>query len=131
MNSPFEFWPLPLLAHWHADAACREHPEPDLWHTETSGPLGRRLTNRAKAICRRCPVQTTCLAEHVAEPHGVWGGLDPRERREQRRQPTIARPQCGTDRGYQWHQRGNEHPCGPCMLAHSDRTRQTRERRSG
>jgi hypothetical protein len=60
------------------------------------------------------------------EPHGVWGGLDPRERREQRRQPTVPRPQCGTDLGYQWHQRRNEHQCNPCTLAHAARTRQMR-----
>ncbi|MEM8618165.1 MAG: WhiB family transcriptional regulator [Actinomycetota bacterium] len=31
---------------------------------------------RAKAMCRRCPLQASCLAEALerAEPWGVWGG---------------------------------------------------------
>ena len=31
---------------------------------------------RAKAMCRRCPLQASCLADALerAEPWGVWGG---------------------------------------------------------
>lgn len=39
--------------------------------------------NKAKLICRGCPVQTDCLAEaldHRVE-FGVWGGMTERERR--------------------------------------------------
>lgn len=28
--------------------------------------------------------------------------------------PPVARPQCGTERGYQLHGRFGEKPCGPC-----------------
>lgn len=117
---------LSLFREWHLQAACRGFPNPDLWHSDVTGPTGAQITRMAKAICRRCPVQATCLSEHIDEPHGVWGGLDSRERREHRRRPTVHRPQCGTDQGYQWHQRRNEAQCGPCQVAHNARTQQSR-----
>lgn len=42
---------------------------------------------RAKAICAECPVKLECLEYAVAQsiPHGVWGGMTDRERREYRR----------------------------------------------
>jgi hypothetical protein len=118
----------PQPVSWHAHAACNGHPDPDLWHTDTAGPIGARRTDEAKRVCRACPVEVRCLAEHINEPHGVWGGLDPRERREQTRRLTVERGICGTDTGYQWHQRLNEHQCQPCKQAHSDRTNQIRGR---
>jgi len=127
VRDPYRLPALPPLVSWHAHAACNGHDDPDLWHQDTTG--SQRRTNTAKQVCRTCPTQLRCLEEHLDEPHGVWGGLDPRERRERRRQPTIARPQCGTDLGYQWHQRYNEHQCDPCQAAHTARIRQTR--RSG
>jgi WhiB family redox-sensing transcriptional regulator len=38
---------------------------------------------KAKAICAQCPVRADCLeyALGIREPHGVWGGLNERERR--------------------------------------------------
>lgn len=41
----------------------------------------------AKAICARCPVRSQCLDRAIAtsERYGVWGGLDPAERRTERR----------------------------------------------
>jgi hypothetical protein len=38
---------------------------------------------RARATCRRCPLQRKCLLAAVKadEPFGVWGGLTPKERR--------------------------------------------------
>lgn len=49
---------------------CRES-EPDLWFAED-----QLSTDRAQAMCRRCPLQLTCLTEALArqEPCGVWGG---------------------------------------------------------
>ena len=36
-----------------------------------------------KRVCRGCPVRAECLDMAIAnnEPHGLWGGLTPRERR--------------------------------------------------
>lgn len=40
----------------------------------------------AKKLCGFCPVQNTCLAYALEanEPEGVWGGLNPHERRKMR-----------------------------------------------
>lgn len=70
---------------WQERAACR-------------GPLGsvffpplateRKVEKlareeRAKAICRACPVLAECreYAISIREPHGVWGGMSEQERR--------------------------------------------------
>jgi WhiB family redox-sensing transcriptional regulator len=41
----------------------------------------------AKAVCAACPVRRECLRHALKAPeeHGVWGGLDERERAEIRR----------------------------------------------
>jgi WhiB family redox-sensing transcriptional regulator len=43
-----------------------------------------RREERAKAICRVCPVQEPCLefAVEIREPYGIWGGLTELERRQ-------------------------------------------------
>jgi WhiB family transcriptional regulator, redox-sensing transcriptional regulator len=49
---------------------CRTH-DPDLWFAESPA-----LLERAKELCRGCPVRAACLAGALArrEPWGVWGG---------------------------------------------------------
>lgn len=46
----------------------------------------------ARAVCRSCPVQRPCLeaALELKEPHGVWGGMNERERRSVRRRRALA-----------------------------------------
>lgn len=41
---------------------------------------------RAKAICRTCPVREPCLeyALRIREAHGIWGGLNEIERKSLR-----------------------------------------------
>lgn len=48
---------------------CRDNPE--LWFAETPDGL-----ERAKALCRGCPLRLMCLqgALERREPWGVWGG---------------------------------------------------------
>ncbi len=83
-------WPdlLALLAtarpSWHADAACREHPELS-WHPE----LGESAA-AAKAVCSGCLVVDECLAYAVAGPSlgGIWGATSARERGGLRRART-------------------------------------------
>ncbi|MGH3977463.1 MAG: WhiB family transcriptional regulator [Pseudonocardiaceae bacterium] len=49
---------------------CRTH-DPDLWFAEAPADL-----ERAKQLCRGCPVRAECLAGALArrESYGVWGG---------------------------------------------------------
>ncbi|MFJ8852302.1 WhiB family transcriptional regulator [Streptomyces sp. NPDC102437] len=84
---------LPRPAHWSKDAACRE-AHPDLFYPEGDSGVAHLDTAEAKRWCARCQVQDRCLADSLArgEPHGVWGGLDEKERRRLlRRQREQAR----------------------------------------
>ncbi|MDX3239757.1 WhiB family transcriptional regulator [Streptomyces sp. ME03-5709C] len=69
--------------HWDTDAACKNHPRPDLWFAEPSESGGWADVEEAKRHCYRCPAMTPCLtgALERGEPFGVWGGLLPDERR--------------------------------------------------
>jgi WhiB family redox-sensing transcriptional regulator len=57
------------ITDWTARAACKG-TDPD-------------EQNRAKLICRGCPVRTECLADALDNriEFGVWGGMTERERR--------------------------------------------------
>ncbi len=76
--------PPPLLDvyGWQDLAACA-HLDVNVFF-EFDGVRGRRLAmreERAKRVCRSCPVVEKCLAHAlVSEPYGVWGGLTARER---------------------------------------------------
>jgi len=60
------------------NAACRDH-DPELWFPEHES---EDTTLLAKVICLGCPIHNECrdYALAVAEPFGVWGGLDTEER---------------------------------------------------
>ena len=63
---------------WEGRAACRGG-DADVFFEH--GAIQER---RAKSVCRDCPVRWECLAyalRHRVE-HGVWGGLNDRERRK-------------------------------------------------
>lgn len=49
---------------------CRSN-DPELWFAEQTAQV-----ERAKALCRECPLIEGCLAGAIerAEPWGVWGG---------------------------------------------------------
>ncbi|GAA4903371.1 WhiB family transcriptional regulator [Streptomonospora salina] len=66
-------------------ALCRE-VDPDALFVQGAAQ------NRAKLICRGCPVRTECLAEALDGriEFGVWGGMTERERRALlRRRPDV------------------------------------------
>ncbi len=69
---------------WQLEAACRHRGEALFVAPAGERPARReRRESQAKQICARCPVAQRCL-EHalaVGEPHGIWGGLTPAERR--------------------------------------------------
>lgn len=78
--------PFRTIDNWRARAACRD------LDTELFFPAGEtgdalEQTDRAKAICRSCPVQDECLDYAVAanEQAGIWGGATETERRSIRR----------------------------------------------
>lgn len=66
---------------WMASALCAQ-ADPDAWYPDKGDNI-----RAAKELCRRCPVRVPCLelALERTEPHGLWGGLTPRERRKIRR----------------------------------------------
>jgi WhiB family transcriptional regulator, redox-sensing transcriptional regulator len=55
------------------DAACRDYPDPDLWHPPRPDPFQEM---EAIQICMRCPETGACLAfARKAHPiTGIWGG---------------------------------------------------------
>ncbi|OLF04854.1 WhiB family transcriptional regulator [Actinophytocola xanthii] len=63
---------------WRHRAACAAYPSLE-WIEPSSPHIGT-----CRSICRACPVRRECLAVALdtREPWGIWGGLDPRERRE-------------------------------------------------
>ncbi|WP_410648837.1 WhiB family transcriptional regulator [Amycolatopsis sp. cmx-4-54] len=62
-------------------AACRGE-DPELFFPVTETGPGARQVARAKAVCARCPVISTCLAYALENglAHGVFGGLTGSER---------------------------------------------------
>lgn len=73
---------------WALHAACRGRSDlffsPD---AQESRSERREREAEAKAICEDCRVRVECLDQAVAsgERFGIWGGLNPRERRSSSR----------------------------------------------
>ena len=70
---------------WAGLAACKAKSPDELF-------VKGAAQNRAKQLCRACPVRTECLAEALDTEieWGVWGGLTERERRALlRRRPNV------------------------------------------
>lgn len=70
------------------DAACREY-YPDTWFPEPApGRGGSRDWRTPRRICAGCPIRDACLAWALANPrqssHGMFGGLNPKQRTELR-----------------------------------------------
>ena len=73
-------------ADWTARSVCRAGDPDDLFVTGAA-------QNRAKTVCRACPVRTECLSDALDNrvEFGVWGGMTERERRALlRRRPDVA-----------------------------------------
>jgi WhiB family transcriptional regulator, redox-sensing transcriptional regulator len=83
------------LPAWRAKAACLDEDPELFFPTGTTGPALEQI-ERAKAVCRRCPVINQCLdwALTTGQDAGVWGGKSEDERRALRRaqQRRAARP---------------------------------------
>jgi hypothetical protein len=63
------------VSDWREQAACRGAD------TSMFFPERGEDAEAAKAVCSTCPVREECLAEHLFEPLGIWGGHSERERR--------------------------------------------------
>jgi Transcription factor WhiB len=87
--------PAPTLAAWRsplpglaAEAVNQALPlcqspgaDADWWYPE---PGDRRTAALAKRLCAACPIRELCLsiALDSNEPHGIWAGLSPDQRRK-------------------------------------------------
>lgn len=58
---------------WKLLAACRNHPEPDLWFPDSAS---REAAAEAIWICGACAVKDECLGYATKHriPYGIWGG---------------------------------------------------------
>ncbi len=70
---------------WRGTAECRRDNAVHFFapaHFERKDEKDQR-ESQARALCRACPVQLSCLEYSLAvqEPHGIWGGLNELERR--------------------------------------------------
>src|ERR1700744_1014003 len=73
------------ITDWTTRAACKGTDPDELF-------VQGAAQNRAKLICRGCPVRTECLADALDNgiEFGVWGGRTERERRALlRRRPDV------------------------------------------
>lgn len=72
---------LPAWARWRLNAACRGMTTELFFPTAYDPP---EVTERALAICARCPVRETCLAmalKHDGSPaYGIRGGMTANQR---------------------------------------------------
>ncbi|MCX4824990.1 WhiB family transcriptional regulator [Streptomyces sp. NBC_01142] len=71
---------------WLQEAACAGEP-PELFFPVSETGRADEQADRAKEVCRRCPVTDQCLewALRTGQGTGVWGGLKASERRGLRR----------------------------------------------
>ena len=68
------------ITDWTTRAACKGTDPDELF-------VQGAAQNRAKLICRGCPVRTECLDYAISRPekYGTWGGLNEDERASERR----------------------------------------------
>lgn len=59
--------------------------DPEVWFADID--VGYNHSRIARNFCKRCPVIRECAAYAIAaeEPHGIWGGLTPKQRQTIRR----------------------------------------------
>jgi hypothetical protein len=127
-----------MAAGWEMGAACR-NLDPALFYP-AKGDVEQ--SERARAVCARCPVREACLASTLADEkrlrpadrEGIRGGLDGRERyvaqhgepKPRRRRKRATRPPkprrlkpCGTPAAYSRHVRRGEPIDAACRKAKS------------
>ena len=80
---------------WRSRAACLEEDPELFFPIGNTGPAIAQA-ERAKMVCARCDVESTCLAWALDnnQDAGVWGGKSEDERRSMRRRKARARRAC-------------------------------------
>ena len=78
---------------WRDYAACRD-ADPELFFPDGDIRSARARVQKAKLICRGCPVRAACLHWALAngQEAGIWGGLTEDERRRLHRRGRYSRP---------------------------------------
>lgn len=76
---------MPPSTDWQAQAACAGRNAELFFPIGQAGPAVER-TFEAKVVCTGCAVREPCLqwSLDLGVDDGVWGGLDPDERRKLR-----------------------------------------------
>ena len=115
------------ITDWTTRAACKGTDPDELF-------VQGAAQNRAKLICRGCPVRTECLADALDNgiEFGVWGGMTERERRALlRRRPDVTsglrRSSARRSRSVIPPQTPNSMPLSSASARHSVRTGQPRQ----
>jgi WhiB family transcriptional regulator, redox-sensing transcriptional regulator len=77
-----------LIGPWAGRASCAE-TDPEIFFPPHGDPA-----TEARQICARCPVRDECLAYALDadEQYGIWGGLDPDDRRSLGRRYPSQKP---------------------------------------
>lgn len=76
--------PVEKIWEWQLHGACRGMDSAYFFHPDGERGATRQVrADRAKAICRSCPVIEECRRHAIAarEPYGIWGGMTEDERR--------------------------------------------------
>ena len=69
---------------WHDEAACNNHPDPELWfyegrHYDDEQKLQAYRIIEALDICSECPVSNLCLKQGLEDENliagTIWGGM--------------------------------------------------------
>lgn len=91
-NSSISLAQLGKSPEWQAQGRCRgidpktgKTYDPEIFHPSGRGSSG----GPAKKICKGCPVIEACLQHALDndEKHGIWGGLDGRQRKALKEEP--------------------------------------------
>lgn len=103
---------------WMAEAACRSHPERQVFFPPRGAQHGG--VSKARVICATCPVWKECLdyalTNHIYE--GIWGGTSVRDRAKIKNIKNMSHcSKCGLIN----HFAEREHICEKCKGTSSQR----------
>jgi WhiB family transcriptional regulator, redox-sensing transcriptional regulator len=84
------------FSRWVSQGACRDADPEIFFPNAAQGPALAQVSS-AKAVCRRCAVNTACLSFSLeTRQEGIWGGTTGEERLAMR--PRPADPAAHADR---------------------------------